>query len=90
MKAVEFSLRADNKKHLIDMTIQLKTLCSEKGLFLTEGRYLYSLREYNSCNGGVKYDYILHIRKDKEHTYNEIYELVNSVQVTSYKTVDIR
>ena len=87
MKLVEFTLHADSKPQLIDLTIKLRSLCGTANLDLREGRYLSSLREYPSCNGGIKYDYILQIVKNKEHTYNEIYKLVNSVKVSRFKIV---
>jgi hypothetical protein len=88
-KAVEFTFITSTKEELESKVISLSDTCKEKELELKQGRYIGSFRELHFPGDIVQFRATLHIVKKKGFTYEDIYKTINSVQVCSFKTVNL-
>ena len=90
MKAVRFKLVTRNLETLKNEIRQLSTLCQTRGLTLEAGEFLGGIYSTSSPDGSNRdFRASLQIPKIKTVTYQEIYQLVNTVRPSPFKIVSL-
>ena len=98
MKEIHFTLfghgssKEQAEAELTELCKKLQAICKDANLELT-AKYLMPIMNAgvydrkDGYKGGWQAFYHLVITKTKEHTYNDIYKMVNSVKICSFTVI---